>query len=155
MPQGPSKRPFETWLKGVSLGPGFSSGGVVANVQRINILPGFSFNSTGLLLTSENLGSGSWPHDVVWDPASASASVVAQFAPASNAQFLIKAILSGVPTTIAHLDILAGLKTGTITILSLYTLPANTIFQLLAPNPADTTLASVTGTIYLAPPAQS
>lgn len=119
------------------------------------MLPGFSFNSTGLFLTSENLGSGSWPHDVVWDSASASASIVAQFAPAGNVSFLIKAILSGVPTTIAHLDIAGGSHAGTLVIPSPYTMPANTIFELLAPNPADASLASVTGTIYLALPPQT
>lgn len=152
MPQGPSRNPFEKWLKGIALGPGFSSGGVVANVQRISMLPGFSFNDTGLLASGEVLGSGAWNHDVVWDPASASWTIVLQFAPTGSVTFPIKAILSGVPTQIAHIDVAAGAKVGTLVIPSAYTLPANTVFELLAPSPADSTLANISGTVYLALP---
>jgi hypothetical protein len=149
MPQGPSDNPYQTWLKGISLGNGLSSGGLVANIQRISLIPGFSFNASGLLLNAENLGSGSWSHDVVWDPASASGTVLCQFAPTGNVSLLIKAILSGVPTQIAHIDIAAGAFMGTLVIPSVYTLPPNTIFELIAPSPADATLANVSGTVYL------
>jgi hypothetical protein len=150
MPQGPSDNPYQTWLTGISLGNGLSSGGLVANIQRINQLPGFSFNDTGLLSPGENLGSGNWPHDVVWDPAAASWSIQAGFPPTGSVTFPIKAILSGVPTQIAHIDIAAGAFTGTLVIPSVYTLPPNTVFEFIAPSPADTTLANVSGIVYLA-----
>lgn len=149
MPQGQSRNPYETWLKAVKLGPGMALGGGGGNTATILLLPGFSYNAGGTLLVGENLGSGSWTHQVVWDPASATSTVQCLYAPTSNATLPIKAIISGVPTQIAQLNYFAGSLTGSLTIPTRYVMPTGTVFELIAPVPADPTLGSISGTIYL------
>lgn len=126
---------------------GIASAGQIAAVTGVH---GFGFFAGGTLADSELLGSGTFPVDITFVNSDPNSSVTAEFAPASTAVLNVKAAdpISGLDVVVATFTFAASSKTAVIAWTGgSYTLPAGKVIKLIAPHPADTSLANVHGTI--------
>lgn len=108
---------------------------------------GFTFYAGGLMLSNEDLGSGSWAHDVTFQNGVDGSSIISQTPATSTAVFNIYALQISGPTLIGTITFSAGGSVGLLNFPASFTIPAGTAVRLNAPSPADATLASVTGTV--------
>lgn len=107
---------------------------------------GFGFFIEGLMLADETIGSGSFSRQVTFLDGGGS---VTSLTPATaSAAFRIQKISLGVPTDVGTITFAAGSSTGVIAWSGgQVAFDTGDVIKLFAPNPADTTLADVTGTV--------
>lgn len=124
---------------------GIASSGQVASVAGTH---GFGFFSGGLLADGELLGSATFPSDITF--ASGGGSVTSEFPAAALAVLNLKAPdpSSGLDIVVGTFTFAAGSKTAVIVWgTGTYTLVAGKVLKLLAPHPADFSLANLHGTV--------
>ncbi len=111
---------------------------------------GFGFFCSGLIAAGATVGTAVYGFAITFDDTDTDNIFVSTLPAHSNAVFnLIAPDIHGLPTTVGTITFLAGAKTGTLAWTSNpYTLPAATPLQLFGPNPADSTLANVSGLCF-------
>lgn len=109
---------------------------------------GFGFFAGGVLDANENLGSGALPFTVTFrdgNPLSFASSLTPA---AASATFRLVADVAGTPTDVGTIVFAMGSTSGVVSwVGGEFVLAPGQVFSVIAPNPADATLASVTGTI--------
>jgi hypothetical protein len=109
---------------------------------------GFGFFAGGLLLDNENLGSGSLPFQCTFRDGNASTLVNSQVPAAAAAELKLMADVAGIPTQVGSIDFAMGSTDGVVTwVGGEFILTPGQTFTILAPSPADATLAAVGGTL--------
>jgi len=128
-------------------GLGVASAGSVAGIGSTH---GFGFFAGGLLADGELLGSATYPVDITFATGDAGSSVTSEFPAAASAVMVVQAPdpSSGLFVQVGTFTFAAHSKTATIAWGSgTYTLKAGKVLKLLAPHPADASLANVHGLI--------
>ncbi len=117
------------------------------NAQAAQV--GFRFFVGGRPAAGEEIGSGNWAYDVLFENGQSPTSQIVSLTPAhASAVWNIKILVAGVYTTIGTITFAAASMVGVLNWPSPVTVPAGVPLSLWAPNPQDSTLASITGTVY-------
>jgi hypothetical protein len=107
---------------------------------------GFGFFIEGLMLADEVIGSAGWGRQITF--LDGGGNVTSLTAAAADAAFRIQKISLGVPTDVGTITFLAGTMTGVIAWSGgQVAFDTGDVVKLFAPNPADVSLADVTGTV--------
>ncbi|CAB4132021.1 hypothetical protein UFOVP134_2 [uncultured Caudovirales phage] len=123
---------------------GMASNHAVANAT--SNLPGFNFNIGGRPAAGEEVGSGTWGHNVIFDPAQVTYTITASIPSTGTAVFDIK-VFSGVYTAIGTITFTSS-ATGVLAWVGEPVIPAGVQISLWAPASQDATLAGITGIVY-------
>ena len=125
----------------------FQQMGLVTKGQIPPPTTGFNFYAGGLMLSNEDIGQGVWSHDETFENGIAGSIITSLFPAAATAVFDIYQIVGGVPSVIGTITFAATSTAGVLNVPAPVTVSAGNPVRLNAPNPADATLASVSGTV--------
>lgn len=127
----------------------FGVGGTNEAVAALLQAAGFRFYIQGLMSDGELIGAGTWVREVTFTDGDSDTSVFSAVAATAPATIKIMAPdIYGIPQQVGSIIFGAGGTIGVVSWVSgSYTNPAGRVMSLVAPSPADVSLADITGLV--------